>query len=427
MFLKYLGYLLKIKRTLDKKLISLITRFLRVFPKNIKYPMYRQLINLNYDISDRFVFKLANTREELEEAYSLIYSAYLKNKFIPANDSKLYTNIYFTLPSTSTLIVKDMNKVIGTISLVRDNPIGLPVERVFNLNSIRKEGARLAEVSSLVIAPSYRRSNNQNIFFPLIKYLFEYSLEFFGIDYLIIAIYPHHDIFYESFFGFDKIENGLIKTYLGAPASIEKLKIDYKKLYDDTNLTYYNKPLNKNLHEYIFNYKCMNFIFPERKYFKTCDPILSIDMLRYFFVEKSSVLQTQNTKVIEKIRALYKNKDFDVFFKPFYEKSFALSRNVRFEVNCKAMLISSDNEKTRINIKNVSISGFYCISEKTLEKNALFNVKIMAGEFTVIELKAQVVWTGKDNDYGLKVLKHEKPWNTFIDYLLEDLHYQKTT
>lgn len=102
-----------------------------------------------------------------------------------------HTNVYYVTLHES---------IIGTISLILDSNIGLPMEKIFNaqINALRKKNARLAEVSQFVTT-----SSSLQLPLDLMRQIF-LKAQSLDIDFLCIAVNPKHETVYRSFH-FDRI------------------------------------------------------------------------------------------------------------------------------------------------------------------------------------------------------------------------------
>lgn len=56
------------------------------------------------------------------------------------------------------------DKVVGTISLIRESAIGFPLQRIFDLSSVRAKEGQIAEVSALAVHPRFRRTGGGVLF-----------------------------------------------------------------------------------------------------------------------------------------------------------------------------------------------------------------------------------------------------------------------
>jgi hypothetical protein len=197
-------------------------------------------------------FKIASTRHEWEAALGLVYRVYLRSGLIRVNRHQMRVTPHHALPSTELLFAAEGNKILGTLSIVRDGALGIPMESIFSeeVEQRRRQGLRLAEVSCLAEG---RDESSQS--FSMISRLMAMTAQCSsrrGVDQLLIAVHPRHARFYERFLAFQVI--GGQRTYASVcdhPAvamamDLKSLSFDhpraYRRLYglpfDDDHLEY---------------------------------------------------------------------------------------------------------------------------------------------------------------------------------------------
>ncbi len=166
----------------------------------------------------QMVFKWADTLNELEQAFSLVYEEYLRSGYITEpNSSKVFFNFHNLLPSSSTLVAKKENKVVATLSMVFDSEdFGLPADSLYRkeLAPLRKRMRKLGEICTLAIAPEFRLGN---LIMPMFKSVYRRSLAN-SIDDLCIMVHPKHSSFYQLILLFEQLGPERIYPRVGAPA-----------------------------------------------------------------------------------------------------------------------------------------------------------------------------------------------------------------
>ena len=197
-------------------------------------------------------FKIASTRHEWEAALGLVYRVYVRSGLIRTNRHQVRVIPHHALPSTEVLIAAEGNKILGTLSIVGDGELGLPMETIYaeEVEQLRRQRLRIAEVSCL--AEGQDESSQS---FSMISRLMAMTAQCAsrrGIDQLLIAVHPRHVKFYERFLAFEVI--GGQRTYVSVcdhPAvamamDLKSLSFDhpraYRRLYgvpfDDDHLEY---------------------------------------------------------------------------------------------------------------------------------------------------------------------------------------------
>ena len=259
-----------------------------MLPQKRRHEVYRSFVDCKIP-NERLVLKIAESREELEACFKLLHDAYVSSGFMTPDPSGMRVTIYHALPTTTTLCAKIGDQVVGTLSLIRESAIGFPLQRIFDLTDIREKEGQIAEVSALAVHPRYRRTGG-TILFPLMKFMYEYCTTFFDTRHLVIAVNPRHIEMYESLLFFKRLTANVVENYdfvNGAPAVGAAL--DLKHAPDVMRKAYASKPPNRNLHRYFCETKLPNIQIPHRRFFTTNDPVMTPDLIDYFFNQRTTV------------------------------------------------------------------------------------------------------------------------------------------
>lgn len=199
--------------------------------------------------------KWADTTQELERSFRLVYDEYLKLGYIKEpNSSNIFFNIYSLLPNSDTMVMKSNDEVISTLSMVRDDEhFGLPMDEVYHddLNKLRKQGRKLCEFCSLASSGEFE---HRNLFMYLFRSMYLNAVDT-GINDICIMVNPRHVAFYKTILFFEEL--GTKKTYvrINQPAVALRLNLDMseqkmKEAYEDCEPEYslyhfvYEQPRN---------------------------------------------------------------------------------------------------------------------------------------------------------------------------------------
>ena len=148
-----------------------------------------------------FTVRVARDRSELAAAYELVYRRYLAKGYLGARPSGIVYQPSFGLSTSRTLVASVENRgIIGTMTLVGDNAIGLKLEEIYHseVESLRIEGRSFAEVTCLCIDEESEVSGNK-VFAALTKFAIHHSY-LRGYDDLLLAIHPrHYRIYWHTF------------------------------------------------------------------------------------------------------------------------------------------------------------------------------------------------------------------------------------
>ena len=203
----------------------------------------------HFDKSKQFSCDIAQTGNELNQAFSLVYKEYFRTGYVKkATPSKMLVNIYNLLPTTIVWIVKINYTVVSTLTQIFDSSFGLPLDEVYEkeLNELRLEGRRMVEISALAISRKYRW---QNAYMPLFRNMLHDVLSCEVTD-LCIAINPKHRTFYKDILLFEDI--GGEKYYPKVNAQSVALRLDLTTAEKRFEQVYGRIKPESNLHHYFF-------------------------------------------------------------------------------------------------------------------------------------------------------------------------------
>lgn len=153
----------------------------------------------------RVVYKIAENLRERKAAYRLVYSNYLTKGLISPNRYGLRVTPWHLLPTTNTFIAVQDDQVVGTVSLIGDAGLGLPMEAIYpaEVEAARIQGLYVGEVSCLATQGTGFREFLP-IFVELTRLMAQHARAT-GMDQFLIAVHPKHGPFYKKFMGFEQI------------------------------------------------------------------------------------------------------------------------------------------------------------------------------------------------------------------------------
>lgn len=183
---------------------------LSAFPTPLLRPFYLRGMRFDRSEIDGVIFKIAETLEEKEAAFRLIHDMYVRRGIIPANESGWRLSVFHLLPTTTIFIAKSGDEVIGTVSLIEDSPLGVPMEETHprEILSLRLSGLRFAEVGALAVAPERR---GKGVSLMLYNILLRWARQYRFIRNLAIAVHPRIESFFKVIFLFKRL--GQIQSY----------------------------------------------------------------------------------------------------------------------------------------------------------------------------------------------------------------------
>jgi hypothetical protein len=191
--------------------------------------------------------KIASSIDEWREAFSLVHDSYLRAGLSEPRPSGLRVTPYHLLPTTSTLIARYHDEVVGTLSLICDSEAGVPMELVYadEIAAARNQGVCFAEVSCLA-TQQLATSDYICVFMRLMRLVAQHA-RYLDVQRLVIATHPRHALFYRRFMGFRQFgRQTSYPTVRGAPAVAACL--DFAEA-DRQPPPYYNECFGVRIHE----------------------------------------------------------------------------------------------------------------------------------------------------------------------------------
>lgn len=404
---------------------SIFWSLLLKLPAFIKTPLLRKIVTFPKDIPNSIYFKVAETQEELEQAFKLLHEAYVKENLMSPHPSGMRITKYHTLPSTTTLIAVENNEVVGTVSLIRQSSFGLPLSAIFDISDVAP-GSRLAEVSALAIKSKYLHQRGR-ILFPLLKFLFHYSQDYFGVSHFVIAVNPKWIDFYKSILVFKPLSEKIVENYSfvnGAPAVGGIL--DLQKLPEVYYKAYAHKKKNKNLYSFFTELHRKNMEFPLRKKSIISDPMLSPELLQHFFIKSSECLKNMSPIEHAILRELYDHPDY---LKLIPESNVVNLRKKRIakrlELALNGRLLLPDNRSVQLIIQDANCNGIGGFIQEYIELDGPQKILVNIEDFSACELSGEFVRIEKNGQFGFTILGSCKRWPEFVKTLDSRLHVLK--
>lgn len=188
-------------------------------------------------------YSLARSREDLAQAFELVYDSYYLAGLVDLNGTGLRITPYHLLPTSEVLVAKMDRVVTSTLSIFGDGYLGLPMESMYpgEIESLRSQGLQLAEIGSL----ADRRCTQIRFIetFAQLGRLLAQVAQNRGIDGIVAAVHPKHARLYKRVMGFRQIGDLSDCPYAnGNPAVALFLRFEEHKgtpLYDK----YFGDPL----------------------------------------------------------------------------------------------------------------------------------------------------------------------------------------
>jgi GNAT superfamily N-acetyltransferase len=334
--------------------------------------------------------------------------------------------IYHALPTTTTLCAKFDGEVVGTMSLIREGVFGFPLQAIFDLSGVRAKEGNIAEISALAVHPKFRQTGG-TILFPLMKFMYEYCTEYFDTRHLVIAVNPNRIEMYESLLFFERLQENVVENYdfaNGAPAVGATLDLHLAtKLFEKV---YGSRRDRKNLYKYFVKTKLKNIVKPLRKYHTTNDPVMSVDVLGYFFSKTRAGFDAFDTRQKLLLKSIY---DLPAYSKVLpelpdrIEAHHPLRRHQRYSIKCPGRIefeIDGRRQSFELSVVEVSLSGFQAACRADLPLAISGSATIELGRYEQARVKAMVMRRKQSeftNFYGFQIQSQDDVWSHCVHSL----------
>lgn len=252
-----------------------------------------KLLQKTHDIE----YKIAITTEEFEQAFELVTQQYV-NVGLHKNNSDLRLTKYHLLPDTKVFIAikkhKDMKEtVVGTITMVVDKSMGLPMDELYNnqLDQLRATDLQLSELISLSVSPQASAQQN-NIVVYLFKICMQYA-HLTNVTDILCSVTEKHINFYEELLLLTPLGKQLPYSFAngqliqGHRLNLQQGNREFKKVYSGMEF-------DADLHRFFFT-ETRDFNRPKGK-----GEAMTAEQIRYF-IEKRTRLLSSLTKKDKKI------------------------------------------------------------------------------------------------------------------------------
>lgn len=146
-------------------------------------------------------FTRAFDEGDFEGAFRCIYQSYRKRGLAPRRQSEMRLTRHHLLPSTRVFVARVAQQIVGTLSLVEDDPLGVPMRAVFSaeVNDLARRDPGIAEATCLAVGDALQ--NGPEIVHRLMGLLAQAASRR-GISRVLIAVHPRHVAFYARSAGF---------------------------------------------------------------------------------------------------------------------------------------------------------------------------------------------------------------------------------
>jgi GNAT superfamily N-acetyltransferase len=411
------------RSSLQKRLRGVLRAAFGMLPTAVRFPVLRSMIDCDPAPDARLELKIAETKEELEACFRLLHDAYVSSGFMKPHPSGMRITQYHALPTTTTLCAKYEGRVVGTMSMIREGVFGFPLQAIFDLDPLRSEGGKIAEISALAVHPDFRKTGGW-ILFPLMKFMYQYCTKYFDTRHLVIAVNPDKIQLYEALLFFRRMQQKTIEGYdfaNGAPAVVASL--DLRKAPHIFREAYKGRSLRKNLYKYFVELTLPNIRLPQRRYHTTNDPVMTPELLDYFFNQQSDLFASLEDRKKSLLWSIYTMAEYRPVL-PLLELDpvgpVHVRQHQRFSLRCPGVVTFPTPSGPRpyiLNVIEVSLSGFQAECKLDVEVGQEGEALIELGENEKTTLKVSAVrkMEGEGGVFvGFKLAEPDRVWRECV-------------
>lgn len=280
-----------------------IQKLLRVLPTTISGPLIRRNCRIDSRQVEGMVFKIAETREELEAAYRLVHDVYVQEGYADTHASGMRVNLRYALPTTTTFVGLHGGKVVITMTLIGDSALGLPMDAIFSreLYRLRRQGRFIAEVSALASDPDYRKGTQALALYSN-KIMWLYAIRNLKVDDLVIAINPKHRWVYQTLILFEPVSTGVKSYHYVKDAPAIAMRLDLNTIVDRLGRAYRGLPPGKNLYHFFVNDDSREIELPA---YGEPYNVWDEELFSYFFEQRTDQRREGAGTLLDLYRVLY--------------------------------------------------------------------------------------------------------------------------
>jgi len=260
----------------------------------------------------RLTLKIADTKEELEGCFAVLHDTYVESGFMKPDPSGMRLSVHYALPTTTTLCAIYEGQVAGTVSLIRESLLGMPLQEAFDLTELRSKGGCIVEISALAISRMFRK-NSGSILLALMKFVYDYSMAHINTRHLVIAVNPRHIRRYESLLLFRRLTESVVESYdfaNGAPAVGATL--DLQELPTELPVRSYAQWLHNKLHVCLTRCENPDHHVSEQRYSSSDHQRMTPELLDYFFNIRTRIFATLNAFEKALLHSIYERPEYKV-------------------------------------------------------------------------------------------------------------------
>jgi hypothetical protein len=398
-------------------------KYLNFLPTFLREKVVRSQFEIKYDLSADYVFKQAETEDEIQDALNIVYESYSKLGYIDERPEKIHFNTFLCLPTTTILIIKYKEEVIGTMSIVLDSACGLPAEATWNLSKIRAKTNRIAEISSFSIKRSHKSSKG-HIFLMLCKLMLDFCVKVLKTDGIIMAATQEVEALYTDLLLFEKVvgktgqEHKLVKGNKSTCCFLDLVTLEsrYRKTYKGC------KP-SRNIHHFFCEFESPNFIMPKEQ-LSIHGTLLKKNEAMIHILEKFPMLK-QSFSTADRLALANLDPSSSIGNVINFDRSLTSRKRPRISIrNIHGYLYSAhSSHMIEALITDVSSLGYGLKLQKDFERFELKDKFVLIFETNgeALTIHGQLQWKSGLSSGFLVLEKSRKEWEKFASLVFNEI------
>lgn len=383
-----------------------------LLPEEIRYRLYRRLVQITSNLPPGITVKLAETQDEFEAVFRLIHDSYVEMEFCQPQSSGMRVSPIQLSPTCAVIVVKHGEIVVGTVSIFVEGILSLPLDFDFDCRSIARTGERRGEIIGLAIHPDYRGRDGV-VLFSLFRFLYRMASHYMGIDCLQIATAPQRADLYRGLLCFSDVDSRTVLDQSVGGAEMCGLYLDLNRAPSKYAEIYRSAKPPQDLFTYFTGPHPDGFIYPSADWITCYRPRLSPDQIEYFGTERSNALRMLDQQMSIQLAASYLGNDYRKVFSPVVgtevirmrdRGSFRFPGVLRARAEGHEMLRVTNFSKTGLAIHGLGVKA-------SVDEPLVIDLQLTAN------LKEQVlekpVWVGRQS--GALVIAAGDEWRRYLE------------
>ena len=198
--------------------------------------------------------------------------------------------------------------------------------------------------------------------------------------------------------------------------------------------TYGKKPRRKNLYDYFVRTELPNIQLPQRRYHTTNDPVMTTDLLDYFFNQRTQVFEHLTNREKMLLHAIYDQPQHQKMLPKMTDPPKSgkhLRQHQRYSLKCPGnFMVQTDDNKplvTSLRVVELSIFGFLAHADSEIPIRVWGDATVQLGNNEQSTVRAMAVRgraSGGKIFYGFTLAEPDLAWRKFVGALTTGITHE---